>query len=133
MTDPIADMLTRIRNASAVKKANVYIPFSKMKLEILKILKAEGFINGFAEIKPGSAESKFGGIDVYLKYGETGPIFSCLKRISKPGRRIYADKENLPKVLNNVGIAIVSTSKGIMTNKKAKKLGLGGEIICEIY
>ncbi len=133
MTDPIADMLTRIRNASAVKKKQTFIPFSKIKLEILKILKSEGFIIGFDEIKPGTNDQKFGGIDVILKYEGGKSVITNIQKVSKPGRRIYADNENLPKVLNNIGIAIVSTSQGIMTNKKAKKLGLGGEIICEIY
>jgi small subunit ribosomal protein S8 len=133
MTDPIADMLTRIRNASAVKKKQVYVPFSKIKLEILKILKSEGFITGFEEIKPGSDDKKFGGIEVELKYEDGKSVITNIKKISKPGRRIYAANDNLPKVLNNLGIAILSTSQGIMTNKKAKKLGLGGEIICEIY
>lgn len=133
MTDPIADMLTRIRNASAVKKKQVYIPFSKIKLEIVKILKAEGFIAGFEEIKPGSSDQKFGGIEVALKYEDGKSVITDIKKISKPGRRIYATSDNLPNVLNNIGIAIVSTSQGIMTNKKARKMGLGGEIICEIY
>ncbi|NCN07151.1 30S ribosomal protein S8 [Candidatus Falkowbacteria bacterium] len=133
MTDPIADMLTRIRNASAVKKKQVYIPFSKIKLEILKILKSEGFISGFEEIKPGSADLKFGGINVDLKYIDGKSAIENIQKVSKPGRRIYATSENLPNVLNNIGIAIVSTSAGVMTNKKARKLKLGGEIICEIY
>ena len=133
MTDPIADMLTRIRNASATRKKQVYIPFSKIKLEILKILKTEGFIGGFTEIKPGSGDQKFGGLEVELKYEGGQSVISSIKKISKPGRRVYATSENLPQVLNNLGIAVISTSAGIMTNKKAKKLGLGGEIICEIY
>ncbi|MEK7072760.1 MAG: 30S ribosomal protein S8, partial [Patescibacteria group bacterium] len=117
MTDPIADMLTRIRNASLTKKKQVYIPFSKIKLEILKILKAEGFISGFEEIKIGSDDKKFGGIEVDLKYEGGNSVITNIKKISKPGRRIYATRDNLPKVLNNLGIAIVSTSGGIMTNK----------------
>lgn len=133
MTDPIADMLTRIRNASAVKKKQVYIPFSKIKLEILKILKSEGFISNFEEIKPGSNDQKFGGFEVELKYEGGNSVITNIKKISKPGRRVYATSDDLPKVLNNLGIAIMSTSQGVMTNKKAKKLGLGGEIICEIY
>lgn len=133
MTDPIADMLTRIRNASAVKKKQVYIPFSKIKLEILKILKSEGFISGFEEIKPGSEDQKFGGINVDLKYVDGRSVIENIQKVSKPGRRVYATSDNLPNVLNNIGIAIVSTSAGVMTNKKARKLKLGGEIICEIY
>lgn len=133
MTDPIADMLTRIRNASRVRKAEVYIPFSKMKLEIVKILKKEGFIESFEEIKAGSAEKKFGGLSLKLKYDGKTPIITSLKRISKPGRRVYAAKDELPKVLNNFGVAIISTSKGLMTNREAKKIGLGGEVVCEVY
>ncbi len=134
MTDPIADMLTRIRNASKIKKAEVYIPFSKIKLEILKILKREGFIEEIEEISPGSEDHKFGGLDVTLKYGEDREsAITSIKRVSKPGRRVYADKSNLPVVLNNYGIAILSTSKGLMTNNQAKKFGVGGEVICEVY
>lgn len=133
MTDPIADMLTRIRNASAVKKKQVYVPFSKIKLEILRILKSEGFINGFEELKPGSGDYKFGGLDINLKYNGDQSAIDTIKRVSKPGRRVYASSEELPKVLNNIGISIISTSQGLMTNKKARKMKLGGEIICEIY
>ena len=133
MTDPIADMLTRIRNASVIRKKQVYIPFSKMKLEILKILKTEGFIKGFEEIKLGTDGQKFGGLEVELKYEDKNPAITNIKKISKPGLRVYATKDELPRVLNDLGIAIISTSQGVMTNKKARKLGLGGEIICEIY
>lgn len=133
MTDPIADMLTRIRNAVRTRKAEVFVPFSKIKLEILKIMKKQGFVSGFEELAK-SPENKFGGLLVKLKYDEERqPAVSGLKRISKPGRRIYATKDQLPVVLNNFGIAILSTSVGLMTNKEAKKKGLGGEIICEIY
>ena len=132
MTDPIADMLTRIRNASRVKKADVFIPFSKIKLSIIKILKTHGFIEGYTEIKPGE-ESQFGGIMVKLKYDEGKPAMTSLKRISKPGRRVYVAKDEMPNVLNNFGIAIISTSQGLFTNKEAKKMGLGGEVVCEIY
>lgn len=133
MTDPIADMLTRIRNASKVKKSNVYIPFSKLKLEILKLLKKEGYIEGYEEITP-SPENKFGGINVILKYKDDKEnAITSIKKISKPGRRIYVTKEDLPRVLNGLGISIISTSKGLMTNKDARKSGTGGEVICEIY
>ena len=133
MTDPIADMLTRIRNAARTHKAEVFIPFSKIKLEMLKIMKKHGFINGFEEVAK-SPENKFGGLQVSLKYDESRQsAISGLKRISKPGRRVYAAKDELPVVLNNFGVSIISTSAGLMTNKEAKKKGLGGEIICEIY
>lgn len=133
MTDTIADMLTRIRNASKVKKAEVFVPFSKMKLEIAKILKKLNYIDGFQEIKPGSADNKFGGLTIKLKYDNGQPAISSLKRISKPGRRVYAAKDDLPRVLNDAGVAIISTSQGIMINKEARKAGLGGEVVCEIY
>ncbi len=135
MTDPIADMLTRIRNAAKVKKAEVYIPFSKIKLEIAKILKKEGFIEGYEELKSGDekAGNQFGGINLTLKYVTGEQVITSLKRVSTPGHRIYAAKTDLPKVLNGFGIAIVSTPSGIMTNKEARKAGLGGEVLCEVY
>lgn len=136
MTDPIADMLTRIRNASQVKKQDVFIPFSKIKLEIVKILKKEGFINGFSELKPNSqgiTEDRFGGIVVSLKYNDNQSAITSIDRISKPGRRVYVSKSDIPRVLNGLGLAVISTSRGIITNKEAKNLGLGGEVICEIY
>jgi small subunit ribosomal protein S8 len=133
MTDPIADMLTRIRNASRVRQTEVFVPFSKIKLEIIKILKKEGLIEGFEELKIGPGGSQFGGLQINLKYDGQTPAISSLKKISKPGHRIYATKTELPRVLNNLGLAIISTSRGVMSNKEAKKLGLGGEVICEIY
>jgi small subunit ribosomal protein S8 len=133
MTDPIADMLTRIRNAAAVKKAKAYVPFSKIKLELLKILKSEGFINGFSEIKPGTGDYQFGGIEVELKYVDSKPAIDSIQRVSKPGRRVYSSAEEIPNVLNGFGVSVISTSQGLMTNKKARQRGLGGEIICEIY
>lgn len=137
MTDPISDMLTRIRNASAVRKQEVVLPMSKVKYEIAKILKNEGWVYD-VQIMKGSIESKKGAsfdeLKIVLKYKKSGrSVITSLKRISKPGLRIYSNKDNLPKVLNNLGMAIVSTSKGMMTNKEAKKKGLGGEVICEIY
>lgn len=132
MTDPIADLLTRIRNASRVRKAEVFVPFSKLKLGIVKILKKEGFIADYQELKPDAA-NKFGGIEITLKYDNGNSAISSLKRISKPGRRIYASTDEIPAVRNNFGISIISTSGGVMTNKEARKAGLGGEILCEIY
>ena len=129
MTDPIADMLTRVRNALSVKKNDVVVPFSKIKIEIIKILLKEGFIGSYQV-----TEEKYPQIKVMLKY-QTGaqPAIESLKRISKPGRRVYAAKDNLPKVLNNLGVAILSTSEGIMTNREAWKRKIGGEVLCEIY
>lgn len=127
--DPIADMLTRIRNASRVKKSEVIFPFSKIKFSIVKILEEERFV-GRVERK-GKDD---GEISVILKYKENNePAIASLKRISKQGCRIYVTKDKLPKVLGNLGIAIISTSQGIMTNKEARKKSLGGEVLCEIY
>ncbi len=133
MTDTIADMLTRIRNSSKVKKDKVFIPFSKVKLEIAKILKREGFIADFSEIKPDTEGYKFGGLEVTLKYDEGQSAINTINRVSKPGQRQYVSKDELPVVLNNYGIAIISTSSGMMTNRQAKKAGLGGEVVCEVY
>lgn len=137
MTDPIADMLTRIRNAQAVRKPAVIIPMNKIKKEIARILKEEGWIYDYEIIKNDIVKNKtsvFDELKVVLKYKKSGrPAISNLKRISKPGLKIYVDKEHLPRVLNNMGIAIISTSRGLMTNKEARKQGLGGEVICEIY
>jgi small subunit ribosomal protein S8 len=139
MIDPIADMLTRIRNASIIRKAEVILPMSKIKFNVAKILEKEGYITK-AEIIPGGQElqknktSKFDQIRLVLKYNQEGKgAISSLKRISKPGRRIYVGKDELPKVLNGLGIAIISTPKGLMTNREARRSNLGGEFICEIY
>jgi small subunit ribosomal protein S8 len=136
MTDPIADMLTRIRNASAVKKAEILLPLSKVKHKIALILKEEGWIYDVDVVKASAdpTKSAFDQLKIVLKYKKSGkPAISSIKRISKPGLRAYAKKTELPKVLNNLGIAIVSTPRGLMTNKQARKDGLGGEVICEIY
>jgi small subunit ribosomal protein S8 len=136
MTDPIADMLTRIRNAQAVKKLTVVLPMSKIKFSIAKILEQGGWIKKAEIIKTKSkknSNSVFNEITIDLKYVNGQPAITSLKKISKPGCRVYANKNELPRVLNNLGIAIISTPRGLMTNKEAKKLGIGGEIICEIY
>ena len=137
MTDPIADMLTRIRNASAIRKYEVVLPMSKMKYEIAQILKKEGWVNDAQVIKVAGKKNKsakFDQLKLVLKYKKSGrSAISNIKRISKPGLRIYVGKDELPQVLNNLGIAIISTSKGLMTNKEAKQAGLGGEVVCEIY
>lgn len=129
MTDPIADMLTRIKNAQKVKLSEVLIPYSNNKLSLAKILKEEGYIDSIEEGKKFPKEIK-----LVLKYDsqERGVIQEA-KRISKPGQRIYAKKGELPKVLNGLGIAIISTSKGLLPDYKAKKENLGGEIVCYIY
>ena len=129
-TDPIADMLTRIRNASQANFKTVDIPASNMKRDIAEILLNEGYIKAYEEIK----NDNQGIIRVSLKYTDKGKrVISGLKRISKPGLRIYASKEELPKVLNGLGIALISTSKGIMTDKKARELGVGGEVLAYIW
>ena len=136
MTDPIADMLTRIRNASAVKKEEVVLPMSKIKYNIAKILEKEKWVNKIEVIKTKglkNSSSVFDELKIVLKYNEDGSsAIRSLKRISKPGCKIYVSKDKLPRVLNNLGIAIISTSKGVMTNMDARKHGMGGEVICEI-
>jgi small subunit ribosomal protein S8 len=128
MTDPIADMLTRIRNALAVKKAEVIIPYSKIKIAVADIFKNNGYILDYKK-----TDDNYGEIKITLKYKEGKPAITFLKRISKPGRRVYVSKDDLPIVLNSLGMAIISTSQGVMTSKVAKKAGLGGEVLCEIY
>ena len=129
-TDPIADMLTRIRNANTSKHKTVDIPASNMKLGIAEILFNEGYIKSFEEIK----DENQGIIRVTLKYDEKGNrVIDGLRRISKPGLRVYASKEELPKVLNGLGIAIISTSNGLKTDKQARELGVGGEVLAYIW
>ena len=131
MSDPIADMLTRIRNANTAKHDTVDIPSSKMKLSIAQILLDEGFIKKYDLIDEGNFKT----IRITLKYGadKNEKIISGIKRISKPGLRTYADKTSLPRVLNGLGIAIISTSKGVMTDKEARKLGVGGEVLAYVW
>lgn len=146
MTDPIADMLTRIRNASAVGKAEVVLPMSKIKHQIANILKQEGWIHKVEIINPirdaiigdknnlKDKQSAFKQLRINLKYKKNKKsIITSIKRISKPGLRVYVNKDELPRVLNNFGIAIISTSQGLMTNKKARRKKIGGEVICEVY
>jgi len=130
VTDPIADMLTRIRNANAMRYKEVEIPSSKIKVEIAKILKNEGFINDY-KIKKNNVQDV---IVISLKYGENKErVITGLKRISKPGLRVYVKSEEIPRVLNGLGIAIMSTSKGILTGKDAKASNLGGEVLAYIW
>ena len=131
VTDTIADMLTRIRNANAMRYTEVSVPASNLKIELAKILKEEGFINDYKVVKGDNVQ---GTIDLTLKYGEKKErVITGLKRISKPGLRVYAKSNEIPKVLNGLGIAIISTSKGIMTDKKARELSLGGEVLAYIW
>ncbi|MEW6662802.1 MAG: 30S ribosomal protein S8 [Bacillota bacterium] len=130
MTDPIADFLTRIRNANTVYQEQVEIPSSKMKRAMAEILKNEGFIKEVEVIEDG----KQGILRLFLKYGPNREkVITGLKRISKPGLRVYAQKDEIPRVLGGLGIAVISTSKGIMTDKQARKEGVGGEVLCYIW
>ena len=131
MSDPIADMLTRIRNANTAKHDTVDVPASKMKIAIADILLKEGYIAKYDLVE----EGKFNTIHITLKYGadKNEKVISGLKRISKPGLRIYAGKDELPRVLGGLGTAIISTNQGILTDKEARKLGVGGEVICHIW
>jgi len=130
MTDPIADMLTRIRNALVAKHKTVEVPASNMKRAIAGILLKEGFIRGYTELN----DKKQGILKIDLKYAQGNErVISGLKRISKPGLSVYAKKDIVPRVLGGLGIAIISTSKGIMTDRQARKEGLGGEVICYIW
>ena len=130
MTDPIGDMLTRIRNANMVKHESVEMPSSKMKIEIAKILKKEGYIRDFRYYK---FQNKFN-LKIFLKYGEKNTnILKGIERVSKPGRRIYSSKENIEKVLGGLGISILTTSKGVLTDKEARSNNVGGEVICRVW
>ena len=129
ITDPIADMLSRIRNAQAVKKEEVLMPFSKLKFELAKILKHENYVEAVEKVE----EAKFPQLKIVLKYENNKPVISSIKRVSKPGKRVYVSKNRIPSVLNNFGILIISTSSGLMTNQEARRKNVGGEILCEIW
>jgi len=127
MSDPIADMLTRVRNAQAASKVDVTMPSSKLKVAIAKVLLDEGYIAGFS-----TDDAAKPSLTVTLKYFEGRPVIDELKRVSRPGLRIYKSKDELPKILNGLGVAIVSTSAGVMTDREARAAGRGGEIICTV-
>ena len=129
VTDTIADMLTRIRNANAMRYNEVSVPASKLKIELARILKEEGFIKNYKVVK----DDAQGSILITLKYVNKERVITGLKRISKPGLRVYAKSSEIPKVLNGLGIAIISTSQGIMTDKEARKQNLGGEVLAYIW
>jgi small subunit ribosomal protein S8 len=129
MTDPIADLLTRIRNANQMKHETVDIPASKLKKEILEVLKKEGYIVKYALVKGDVQDT----LRVSLKYLSTERVIKGLKRISKPGLRVYAKSSEIPKVLNGLGIAVISTSKGLVTDREARKLKIGGEILAYVW
>ena len=130
MTDPISDMLTRIRNATTVRHDRTDVPASKMKLEIAKILKQEGFIRTFKLLEEGPQ----GLIRIYLKYADDGePAIHGVRRVSKPGRRVYRGADDLPKVRSGLGVAVVSTNRGVLTDEQARGLRVGGEVLCEVW
>jgi len=130
LTDPLADMLTRIRNAGAARFDKVDIPASQMKISLARILKEEGYIKNYKIIK----DKKQGVLRIYLKYDEINkPLISGLQRVSKPSRRVYAGKDDIPLVLGGLGVTVVSTSKGVMTDREARRLGIGGEVLCTIW
>ena len=129
MTDPIAEMLTRIRNGNMKKHESIQVPASKMKKNLAQILLDEGYIKGYNVTE----DNKQGMISIDLKYLDDQRTISGLKRISKPGRRVYVGADDIPKVLDGLGIAILSTSKGVMTDKQARQLGVGGEVICYVW
>lgn len=130
MTDPLADMFTRIRNASMARHEKVDVPASKLKLEIARILKEEGYIKNFKLTR----DDRQGVLRIFLKYeDDKRPVIEGIKRVSRPGRRVYAGAQEIPKVLGGLGIAIVSTSKGVMTDHEARKLNVGGEVLCYVW
>ncbi len=133
MTDPIADMLARIRNAIMASYGAVDIPTSQLKINIAKVLKSEGFIQNY-KIMAGRRRGSMGTIRVVLKYDENGEaVIGGLKRVSKPGRRVYASSDRIPQVLNGYGINILTTSNGVMTDREARKKGVGGEVLCSVW
>ena len=128
MSDPIADMLTRIRNAQAVEKASVVMPSSKLKVAIAKVLKDEGYIDEFAVTEQGGKST----LTIGLKYYAGRPVIERLERVSKPGLRVYKGRNEIPQVMNGLGVAIISTPQGLMTDRRAHATGVGGEVICYV-
>ena len=128
MSDPIADMLTRIRNAQMVDKAAVTMPSSKIKVAIAQVLKDEGYIDGFA-IKTNEGKSQ---LEIALKYYAGRPVIERIERVSRPGLRVYKGRDSIPQVMNGLGVAIVTTPKGVMTDRKARQTGVGGEVLCYV-
>ena len=130
LQDPLSDLFSRIRNAQMRNKIIVSSPVSKLRESILEVLKKEGYIRGFAKTMHASGKEE---LDIELKYDERGPVISNITRISKPGRRVYSAAERIPFIHNGLGISIISTSKGLMTDAEARKANLGGEIICKVF
>ena len=132
MTDPIADMLSRIRNGIQAHHERIDLPASKLKVEIARILKSEGFISNFKLVE--ANDGKQGSLRIFLKYSEDGePVIHGIERISRPGRRVYRNKQEIPRVLGGLGLAIVSTSKGVLSGADAVKSGVGGEVLCQVW
>ncbi len=129
MSDPISDLLTRIRNAQMAEKASVLVPSSKLKVAIAEVLKEEGYIDGFNVI---AGEGGKATLEIALKYYSGRPVIEKIQRVSRPGLRVYKGSNDIPKVMNGLGIAIVSTSKGLMTDRKARANGIGGEVLCVV-
>ncbi len=130
VTDPVADLLTRIRNANSANHESVEAPASRLNLELVKILHSEGFIRGFEMVK----DAKFPTIRIQLKYGpRKEKVITNLKRISKPGRRVYTKRDKVPRVLRGLGVAVISTSRGILPDREARRLGVGGEVVCYVW
>ncbi len=130
VSDPVADFLTCIRNAIGAKHRKVDVPSSRMKAELAKVLLRERFINNFKVIE----DTKQGVLRVYLKYTDgDAPVISGLKRVSKPGRRVYVNKDRIPRILGGLGVSVVSTSRGLMTDREAREAGLGGELVCQVW
>jgi len=130
VTDPVADLLTRIRNANSARHDNVDVPAAKLNVDIIRILRDEGFIKNYEFLK----DSKFPTARIALKYGpKQEKLISNLKRVSKPGLRVYAKRDKVPRVLRGLGEAIISTSRGVMTDREARKLGIGGEVLCFVW
>ena len=131
MTDPIADLLTRIRNGIQAHHDRVELPSSKLKVEIARILKSEGFISNFKLVEENKTQ---GVLRIYLKYSDDGePVIHGIERVSRPGRRVYRNKQEIPRVLGGLGLAIVSTSRGVLSGHEAVKTGVGGEVLCQVW
>ena len=134
MTDPISDMLTRVRNAVASKHARVDVPTSKLKAEIARILADEGYISGFKLVEETSADGRRSVIRLFLKYGPHGEkVISGLQRVSRPGRRVYFGRDDVPHVLGGLGTSILTTSRGVMSGRDSAKAGVGGEVLCNVW
>jgi small subunit ribosomal protein S8 len=134
MTDPIADMLTRLRNATIARHPRVDMPSSRLKVEIARILESEGYIQGFKVLDPVAGERVQAHLRVFLKYGPRGErVITGIQRVSRPGRRVYFGRDNVPDVLAGLGTSILTTSRGVMTGREAIKAGVGGEVLCNVW